>query len=276
MSVREGGHKEPFIRLCHHKDKICLCSAVAVLLHLTAHCSTPSELLLSLLPKWLNGLMSQHYSSNLAFLRRHLASNEHGNGSPLPSKRTQICIPGCFKHLLRPHLAQRVFSRTTMCDSPAWGQLAADRCRLKCRWVEKEKGREKDWRWTQRPGEKDRRGSPSKSLAGTAKATCFNLRPLRASECVYRPNDCFLACFLPPRISVRASLSALLLWFSRRDREGHRVRQRVEARKSGEKRSVLSSRNWKDTSSLKLHTSSGANTGMIWLITSSLQTFECL
>ncbi len=40
------------------------------------------------------------------FFLCHLAINEHRNGSPLPSKRTQICILVCFKHLLRPHLAE--------------------------------------------------------------------------------------------------------------------------------------------------------------------------
>lgn len=77
----------------------------------TAHCSSLGHSkrlrdranLLSLLTKW-------PYVTTLCvpslFSLCHLASNEHRNGSPLPSKRTQICVPVCFKHLLRPHLAE--------------------------------------------------------------------------------------------------------------------------------------------------------------------------
>lgn len=82
---------------------------------------------------------------------------------------------------------------------------------------------------------KDRRrsagASSSQSFTVTARATCFNLSPLRAAKCVYKPNDCVLACFLPPRISVTASQSALLLWFHR-DRQGMRHREtRCEGRR---------------------------------------------
>lgn len=77
----------------------------------------------------------------------------------------------------------------------------------------------------------DRRGSSSRCSAVTARATCFNRAPLRAAKCVYKPADCVLACFLPPRISVRASLSAPLLRFLQ---ERQRTRQRETGR--GDKR----------------------------------------
>lgn len=64
-----------------------------------------------------NGLVSQRS-----------AGNEHLNGSPLPSKRTQICVPVCFKHLLRPHLAESEPSVELRRDSLARGQLVADSC----------------------------------------------------------------------------------------------------------------------------------------------------
>lgn len=48
------------------------------------------------------------------FFLCHLASNEHLNGCLLPSKRTQICVPVCFKHLLRPHLAESALCWTAM------------------------------------------------------------------------------------------------------------------------------------------------------------------
>lgn len=73
---------------------------------------------------------------------------------------------------------------------------------------------------------KDRRGSLSRCFAVAASATRFSRAPLRAAKCVYNPADCVLACFLPPRISVRASLSALLLPF-------HRERQRTRQRETG-------------------------------------------
>lgn len=69
------------------------------------------------------------------------------------------------------------------------------------------------------------RASSSQSSAVTARATCFNLPPLRAAKCVYKPTDCVLACVLPPRISVRASLSAPLL-------QSHRERQRARQRET--------------------------------------------
>lgn len=48
------------------------------------------------------------------FFLCHLASNEHHNGSSLPSMRTQICVPVCFKHLLRPHLAESALGWVAM------------------------------------------------------------------------------------------------------------------------------------------------------------------
>lgn len=77
------------------------------------------------------------------------------------------------------------------------------------------------------------RSSCSQSLTVTARATCFNLPPLRATKCVYKPNDCILACFLPPWISVSASLNALLLCF-------HQERQRMRQRER-EKRELKNS-----------------------------------
>lgn len=50
----------------------------------------------------------------LPFFFCHLASNEHRNGSPQPSRRTQICVPVCFKHLLRPHLAESALGWAAM------------------------------------------------------------------------------------------------------------------------------------------------------------------
>lgn len=48
------------------------------------------------------------------FFLCHLASNEQHNGSSLPSKWTQICVPVCFKHLLRPHLAESALGWVAM------------------------------------------------------------------------------------------------------------------------------------------------------------------
>lgn len=50
----------------------------------------------------------------LPFLLRHLSGNERRNGRLLPSRRTQICVPVRFKHLLRPHLAESVLCWTAM------------------------------------------------------------------------------------------------------------------------------------------------------------------
>lgn len=92
------------------------------------------------------------------------------------------------------------------------------------RFYREEKGKE-----GHRHEGKDRRhwvrSSCSQSLTVTARATCFNLPPLRAAKCVYKPNDCILACFLPPWISVSASLNALLLWFHQ-ERQGMRQKER--------------------------------------------------
>lgn len=157
----------------------------------------------------------------LPFFLYHLTSNERCNDSPLPSERTQICIPVCFKHLLRPHLDEIVLDWAAMwfpCSRAAgWRQSQRG-------FIGKRKGRRG---MDMKEKGKDRRhwvrSSCSQSLTVTARATCFNLPPLRAAKCVYKPNDCILACFLPPWISVSASLNALLLCFQQ---ERQRMRRR--------------------------------------------------
>lgn len=77
------------------------------------------------------------------FFLSHLASNEHCNGSPLPSKRTQIRIPVCFKHLLRPHLAESVLGWAEM-----WflcpGAASCRQMQSESVLERKRKGRERD------------------------------------------------------------------------------------------------------------------------------------
>lgn len=152
----------------------------------------------------------------LPFFLSHLAGNERCNDSPLPSERTQICVPVCFKHLLRPHLDESVLSWAAM-----WFLCSrAAGCRqMQSQTVVKESESDGDGHRREKKRQQTL-GSSSQSLTVTATATCFNLPRLRAAKCVYKPNDCILACFLPPWISVSASLSALLVCF-------HRERQRM-------------------------------------------------
>ena len=88
----------------------------------------------------------------LPFFFCHLASNEHRNGSRQPSRRAQICVPVCFKHLLRPHLAESALGWAAM-----WFlRPRAARCRqMQSERVLERQGRYRErWRWTERKTKK--------------------------------------------------------------------------------------------------------------------------
>lgn len=63
------------------------------------------------------------------FFLCHLTGNEHRNDSPLPSKGTQICIPVCFKHLLRPHLAESALGW-----APVWFPCSGSQLLTNAEW----------------------------------------------------------------------------------------------------------------------------------------------
>lgn len=108
-------------------------------------------------------------------------SNEHCNGTSLPSKRIQICIPVCLKHTLIPHLAVSAFGWVAM-----WvPRLRVDKCGASD--VRKTK---KGQEWEQR---------------ARVGALHFSYSPSVEAKCVYMPDNHVLECVLPPRISVRAS-----------------------------------------------------------------------
>lgn len=108
-------------------------------------------------------------------------SNEQCNGSSLPSKRIQICIPVCLKHTLIPHLAVSAFG---------WVAMWVPRLRLdKCGASDVRKTK-KGQEWEQR---------------ARVGALRFSFSPSVEAKCVYMPDNHVLECVLPPRISVRAS-----------------------------------------------------------------------
>jgi len=102
-----GVHKEHFVRLCHHlvKTSVLNIQSRRVKSSSTQQAPPKSPRPSPRMAKWPRVTTLCVPSP---FFLSHTAGNNHRNGSPLPSERTQICVPVRFKHLLRPHLAESV------------------------------------------------------------------------------------------------------------------------------------------------------------------------
>lgn len=141
----------------------------------------------------------------------------------------QKCVPVCFKHLLRPRSEPRGALSWAVMWSPACWRAGA--CRQ--RSVRRKQSCGGGWRWTQSPREKTEDGGKEVSKP---RWYCqrHSFQPFSSQgNQVCLQAKCVLACFLPLRISVRASLSAPLLWLQQ-ETEGDRTSRQTAFSSRGE------------------------------------------